>query len=200
MHPVEFIGLTAGAIGLSLSVPQLLRIRATGHTNGVSFPTWATFYLVYASWAAYGIRYGMPSQIITNVLAFTLATPLVIQLFRDRAPTLPAPVRWGTAALAATAAFLFTSTAPATLVDITLTSLCLVRLPQVITSWKNRNNPEPSNVSLATWTLSIISGLLWLTYALVLAIQPVLYITNGLNLFFSVAVLALELRRSRRPR
>jgi uncharacterized protein with PQ loop repeat len=197
MNPVEYVGMAGGAIGLSLSVPQSLRIRKTGHTDGVSFLTWAVFYLVYASWLAYGFRTSLPSQIFTNSLAFLFATPLVAWLLKDRHPHLSKTQQLTLQTLIPAGAFTTIWTAPLPIVDIILTSYCLVRLPQVVASWQNRTNIEPSNVSMTTWIMSLISSLIWLTYATLLRTEPVLYVTNSLNTLFSIAVISLELYRRR---
>ena len=48
----ELLGLLGGAIGLSVSIPQALRIRRLG-TFGVSRATWMLTYAAYCAWLGY---------------------------------------------------------------------------------------------------------------------------------------------------
>jgi uncharacterized protein with PQ loop repeat len=73
----ELVGFLAGAAGLSLSVPQYLRIRRLGHTEGVSLPSWALLYAFYWSWGIYGVRTNSISMTVTSALAVILTLSLI---------------------------------------------------------------------------------------------------------------------------
>lgn len=201
---VEYLGALAGAIGLSLSIPQTLRIRRTGHAEGVSLATWLTFYLIYASWLAFGLRFSYPSQIFTNAFALLFAIPLIVLLLRAPSaqhPWLTRPVRALILTAGPALAFTIIWVSPKPLMDAILVLFTLVRVPQVISSWRRRNDPAPSNVSITTWVFSVIAVSLWMAYSVILMTtahpQSFLLFSNGSNLITSLAILILEIRRRR---
>ena len=163
----ETLGLLGGVIGLSISVPQILKVRRLG-TQGVSATTWAIMYSSCCSWLGYGIRTDSPAQVLTNSVAMGLVGFLLISMAQRRP---------GRRARAATWAFL-----PGMLIAgvygighvseqtmrVILLSFEVTFLPQLARSfiaWR-RKTPIPA-VSNLTWSLSALSSLLWLSYAVV---------------------------------
>jgi uncharacterized protein with PQ loop repeat len=182
----ELIGAASGTLGVALILPQLIKAvrgrRDHGQVVGVSLATWALMLAMYAAWFGVSLRWESPSQTITNLLAVALTIPLVLLL---------KPARWRTpvilavlgAAIIVPAAVTFY--APTWFTTAFLAAFLTSRVFQVIASYKTWRNGHPGDVSTATWVISSVSQVGWMTYGTMTGLW--------LNIVFSLANLILNL-------
>ncbi len=201
MNPlVEVIGLIAGALSLSTSVPQIVRVVRSKSEVGVSLTSWLIFALSVASWTAFGIRYHSLSQIITNAIALVLAGFLSWMLMRTRfTGRVPAPGLFAFLVVLASsivcAIVVFVS--PDTFVNVFLNLFLISRVPQVFESIQSWRVSRLTVVSKSTYTLSIASGIIWTVYGLMIgSIAVIIY--SVVFLVLSVIILVFEALAGRR--
>ena len=201
MNPlVEVIGLVAGALSLSTSVPQIVRVVRSKSEVGVSLTSWLIFALSVASWTAFGIRYHSLSQIITNAIALVLAGFLSWMLMRTRFTSrVPAPGLFAflvvLASSIACAVIVFVS--PDVFVNVFLNLFLVSRVPQVFESIQSWRISRLTVVSKSTYTLSIASGIIWTVYGLMIgSIAVIIY--SVVFLVLSVIILVFEVLAGRR--
>lgn len=189
---LELLGLLAGALILSASLPQL-RESLAGGAQGVSIGSWGLFLACSAVWFGYGTQIGSPATIVANAAGVLTFGVLVTALLRLRGHPGTLPVVAVTACVAAlgTAALLF----PAPLVGASGVLLGFgLAVPQLIVSWRGRH--EPSQVSTASWAMILTGQSLWLLYGLLLP-DPAIILVNLVTVTTSSAVLVLAARSPR---
>lgn len=187
----EIIGLTAGLLGLAVSVPQLLKVRASGRSDGVSVVTWVVSLISYSAWFGYGLRTDSISQLFTNFVAAVLTLTLVRELLRERT------LQWVTASIGMVLVPAGLQLVPMRLLELLLTSFLLSRIPQLLASWGNWRHARISQVSIGTWVLASLGGPLWFTYALLDGRTLVMF-TSSFMFLTGAMIIALELSARRR--
>lgn len=181
----EMFGLVAGTIGVISSLPQSLKIRKSGSSAGVSRLTWSIMFISGSFWLGYGIKTHSLSQEVSNAVALILISTVLIGIFGSS-------VTKAVVLIVAFAGFVFIATAlPLTALAIVLLLFALTRIPQVITSYRRYISGGPSAVSMHTWALSTLSGLIWLIYA-VLAGRGVVELNALSGITFGIAILYFE--------
>lgn len=191
----ESIGLLGGAFGLSLAIPQTIRILRTKSHVGVSTSSWLVMTLSVISWAAYGFRLDSPSQIINNIIATGFNGVLTWILLREE---LKGRIRLaGTASVAilvvtgaACVAIVWLASEP--VVNIFLTLFLTSRMPQVASSFKSWRLGRTTVVSMTTFTLATLSGVCWVVYGILMDL-PFVAIFSAVVTLLSLLVLVLEL-------
>jgi len=158
-QPTELIGLLAGAIGLTMAIPQALRIRRLGDHTGVSTTTWLLGYSSCAAWVGYGIRTASLSQVVANFIALLLHAWLISLLLKGTKWRLPALVGIPTIII------VFAYLGPHAAVATSLLLFALTQWPQAIRSVYAAiaHTPIPA-VSTPTWLISLTAGSLWAAY------------------------------------
>lgn len=136
MNPAyEIIGFTAGAFGLSIAIPQLIRILKAKTHQGVNTITWLITLASFTTWTAYSLRYHSLSQTITNLIAYLLTIPLVYILLKQK--------QTKTTTVAILTLITITMTwvgyySPEWLMTVTLfTIVTTLQIPQILSSIKN---------------------------------------------------------------
>lgn len=190
---IELIGLLAGALILSATLPQL-REAITNGAEGVSIGSWALFLACSAVWFGYGVQIGSPATIAANaagVLAFGVLVIALLRLRGQRGAATLVAIPAAVVALAATALV-----APAPLVGAAGVLLGFgLAVPQLVVSWRGRN--EPSQVSVLSWAMVLAGQSLWLLYGLLLPDAAIIAV-NIVTLSTGSAVLALAWRSHHR--
>jgi lipid-A-disaccharide synthase-like uncharacterized protein len=87
--------------------------------------------------------------------------------------------------------------APLAIVAVLVLIGALFRAPQVLASARTFRDSRHSDVALATWVASLMSGGLWLVHGL-LRPDPLIALTATSNVVMSVAVITLEISARRR--
>lgn len=178
----EILGFLAGAFGLTIAIPQTLRIRKHG-TAGVSPATWMLTYAAYASWLGYGLATSSPSQVVTNSIALLLGGWLLLALLAQKT------WKWAYLLGIAAGAPAFIIFAPTAITSLVLLAFVTTTWPQIwraAQAW--RQHITIPGVSTLTWGLNLTSGALWFAYAL-LGERPVVATAATLNIVASLLIL-----------
>lgn len=193
MNPLyETIGFTAGAFGLSIAIPQLIKILKAKTYEGISITTWLITIASFTTWTAYSLRYHSLSQATTNLIAWLLTLPLIYILLRQKQNT-PATITIITAITAFMTWVGYYS--PEWLMTITLfTIVTTLQIPQIINSVKHYRNQQQTSVSKTTYTFIIISSTGWITYGYLTGLWQNI-ISSSISLIASLTILIIETRK-----
>jgi uncharacterized protein with PQ loop repeat len=154
------LGTFGTILGLVRAMPQLVRLLRAREAFGVSVDTAATSAVCSFSWVVYGV--------LTGQFFFSLASGLTGLIFALIAGF---ALRYGRQVKEFRVAPLwFTVLLVAGLVAgqnglglVLAISVLVANIPQVWLAYKERNLAD---LSLGTWSISTIEGLIWFTYAL----------------------------------
>jgi uncharacterized protein with PQ loop repeat len=159
--PLEYLPIVAAAFGIPQYLPQILKLRVTGDTAGVSW-SWATLTSVNnAAWFAYFMLSGYWTASLPSTAAAVLAGTVSLMLARRGALSRTAVVwivSW--AALLVIAAVgggrlgLGTLLAAASIVQVT---------PSIWTAYRTA---RPTGISQGTWALVFGELSCWLVFGL----------------------------------
>ena len=181
------------AIGVTMVVPQILRIVRHPHMPGVSPWTWAITAVACSTWLTYGVRAGSLPQIPGNVLLISGAIAIVLLV----------PAAWSRSqrALALAVAIVAVVTVSTHLspesVGFFAFGIGLVGMwPQVFETVWLRRGLGPSALSLTSNALKVGSQLCWLSFALLTADVPVV-ISALMALTTNAVISAVEVSRRR---
>ena len=160
MHLIgEICGFIGGTIGVATGIPQSLRVRKLGHTDGLELSPWILMCIGFAAWTAFGLTHNALPIWFFNALTF-LTTALVVLAIRGNKFSTYAQL-----AMIATITALVVVYAPSWLVDIVMVATTLSRIPQLIRTWINRNRVKPTAVSISSLAVALSSMLFWFGYA-----------------------------------
>jgi uncharacterized protein with PQ loop repeat len=190
------LAYTGATLGVAMVVPQIARIVRHPHLQGVSPLSWGLTALACMTWLTYGVRTANPPQIPGNVLLVSGAVMVVMLV-----PS-PTPRRRRGLALAGAAALvlLVATLVPAGWVGYLALGVGLVSAwPQVYDSVEAWRSPAASGVSIATWSIKVVSQSCWLAYAVLTGQLPVV-ISASVALTTALTLVAVESsRRMLRP-
>lgn len=79
MTPVEVLGWVAAVVGVSISVPQVVRLLRTRDVSGLSVVGWQTIISITLAWTIHGIRVEQANMVVSNLIGVGL-TVLVLAL------------------------------------------------------------------------------------------------------------------------
>ena len=167
-------------------LPQARRVRALGHSRGVSLVTWLMMTGSSAAWLGYGIRTESPSLIASTVATGFIngSVALAVAGHSTRLVTQMAVVSVGFVAVAALL--------PLWVVSPMLFAFTFSRVPQVMRSWKSRRTgAHDSAVSMGSIALGLGCLLCWEVYSILLA-SPTLIGTTTIALVTNLTVAWLE--------
>jgi uncharacterized protein with PQ loop repeat len=180
----EICGFIGGAIGVATGVPQSLRVRRLGHTDGLSLSPWILMSIQFAAWTAFGLNHNALAIWFFNALTFITTALVVIAIRGNKFST----YFLLTALAVATSALVFFGPEP--LVNVLMVVLTASRVPQLIRSWINRNSTTPTAVSVSSLVVSLTSMLFWLGFAFLTENQLVVVTTFvAIGVTFATALL-----------
>ena len=186
MFSIEIFGFIGGALGIFFGLPQALRVRRLGHGRGVSLISWLLQLGVATSWAAYGFDKNSPSLLATNMAAGIINASVVWAILGNRLRA-----TFAIATLVAVVAGLVL-TLPTGLASALLISLVFAQSPQVYKSFKNIRIGKESAVSVVAMSVSAMSGIFWIIYAVKIS-DSLLVLCNAIVLSNNIAIIALEI-------
>ncbi|MCC6500483.1 MAG: hypothetical protein IT313_09485 [Anaerolineales bacterium] len=162
MDIISILGTLGTILGLIRAMPQLIRLLRAKEAFGVSVDTAGTSAICSFGWVVYGV--------LTNQFYFSLASGLtgfifaLIALFalrfgRQIKEFKVAPIWFAVLLLA------MTIVGKNGLGVVLSISVLIANLPQLRLAYKESNLTD---LSLGTWTISTVEGLIWLTYSVLL--------------------------------
>ncbi len=190
------IGTTTGIIGASLTlwmaVPQAWSIWRDRTARGVSYATWFLFCLSFSLWIGYSTRVGNEVVLVSNIASLSTASALVVGLTRvtERGQALH---RWTLIGFATACVAIATvgRFGPLDLVGVLLVSAVFVRGPQVVRSVRTYRAAADSEVSRASWWMSLVGGACWVIHGALRPDGNIVVASSGV-VALSAAVLAFE--------
>jgi uncharacterized protein with PQ loop repeat len=160
MNVTSILGMCGTILGLFRAMPQLVRRLRAREAFGVSVDTAATSAICSFSWVVYGVLtqqfYFSLSSGLTGLI-FALITLFALRFGRQVKEFRVAPV-WFTVLLLAGIV-----SGKNGLGLVLAISVLVANIPQLWLAYKESNLTD---LSLGTWSISTIEGMIWLTYAL----------------------------------
>lgn len=186
LHAIgEISGFIGGAIGIATGLPQALRVRKLGHTDGLELSPWLLMFTMYAGWAAFGLLHNAFAIWFFNALT-VLTTALVIVAIRGNRISSYLLMAGLVSAIGSLVLF-----GPELLVNIVLLILTASRVPQLIRSWINRDRVKPTAVSISSLVVALSSMAFWMAYA-ILTENPLVVLSTSIAIATTVATALLE--------
>ena len=183
----EVCGFIGGAIGVATGIPQSLRVRKLGHTDGLELSPWILMCIGYAAWMAFGFNHNFPAIWIFNALTFITTALVVIAIRGNKTST------YVQLLLIAIATSLVVTFAPGWFVDIFMIATTFSRVPQLIRTWINRDRVKPTAVSISSLAVALSSMIFWLGFA-VFTENPLVITTTLCAMGVTLATGILESR------
>lgn len=191
---VEWLGFAGGVLGLSMSIPQIIRVISTKSYVGVSTSTWLIFTTMAAGWFAYGFNVDSISQIITNFISAAATGVLSVILLRQwmRAPlgALIVVCLW-------VGAFLLVRFSSPLVGAIFLAVGLGSRVPQLVESFVSMRRGRDTAVSRTAFALMMTSSTIWIFYG-ALADQVTVFWFSIITVSMSGLIIAFETVARRR--
>jgi uncharacterized protein with PQ loop repeat len=160
MNIASILGMFGTILGLVRAMPQLVRLLRAREAFGVSVDTAATSAICSAGWVIYGVLtdhfYFSLASGFTGLI-FALITLFALRFGRQARELKVAPLWFTVLLLAGIAA------GKNGLGLVLAISVLVANIPQVWLAYKESNLTD---LSLGTWSISAVEGLIWLTYAL----------------------------------
>jgi uncharacterized protein with PQ loop repeat len=177
MHALgEACGLAGGALGTIMGIPQVLRIRKIGHSEGVALLPWLLLCITYSAWFTYGVQLLSPALIISNLLTYIVGAFVITAIRGNKFSSY--------AIMAAISA---------------VTVLFVTTASEALVSWKNRNRNEATAISLGSLLISLTGAMLWMAYS-ILTEHPFFIVTTTLAIGLSLTTFLIEWRISARSK
>ncbi|GAA1109025.1 hypothetical protein GCM10009630_02480 [Kribbella jejuensis] len=158
---LDFLPLVAACFGIPQYLPQIVKLRRTGDTAGVSW-SWATLTSINnAAWFGYFMASGYWTASLPSTAAATLAGTLSVLLLRRGALN-----RRAIAPIATWCALLIVATVLGGRIALG-TLLAAASIVQVTPSlWTAYRTARPTGISIGTWGLVFGELSCWLTFGL----------------------------------
>jgi uncharacterized protein with PQ loop repeat len=160
MNISSILGMFGTILGLVRAMPQLVRLLRAREAFGVSVDTAATSAIVSFSWLTYGVLtdqfYFSLASGLTGLI-FALVTLFALRFGRQVKEFKVAPVWLAVILLAGVVA------GKNGLGMVLSISVLVANVPQVRLAYRESNLTD---LSLGTWLISTMEGLIWLTYSL----------------------------------
>lgn len=158
---LDLIGWTAVALGITLGLPQLVRLWRTRNVDGLSLLAWRTMLAVNIAWTVHGVRIEQVPIIVVNVFGLVTTVPILLLLARELRrrllPTLMVPIAVATVMI---------------VVDLTLGSAAYGAIATVLGIAVNLGQSvelvrasHVEGVSAATMVMNTVCQGLWLVFA-----------------------------------
>jgi uncharacterized protein with PQ loop repeat len=185
----EICGFIGGTIGIAQGLPQVIRIRRLGHSNGVVLSPWILMCFMFAAWVGFGFKTASPAIWVTNALTF-VTTSMVVFAIRGKVVSTSGLLL---AIAAGASAFVFFG--PEAIANAVLVALTGSRIPQLIKTWLNRKSVVVTAVSVPALTIAMASISFWMAYA-ILRENALVIATSCIAISVSLATAILETRIS----
>lgn len=160
MNMTSILGTFGTIMGLVRAMPQLVRLLRAQEAFGVSVDTAATSAICSFSWVAYGVLtdqfYFSLASGLTGLI-FALITLFALRFGRQVKEFKVAPIWLAVLLLAGVVA------GKNGLGLVLAISVLVANIPQLWLAYKENNLTD---LSLGTWAISTMEGLIWLTYSL----------------------------------
>lgn len=160
MNITSILGTYGTLLGLVRAMPQLVRLLRAREAFGVSVDTAAMSAICSFSWVAYGVLtaqfYFSLSSGLTGLI-FALITLFALRFGRQVKEFKVAPLWFAVLFLAGLIG------GKNGLGLVLAISVLVANLPQL---WLAYQESDLADLSLGTWAISTVEGLIWLTYAL----------------------------------
>jgi uncharacterized protein with PQ loop repeat len=188
MDITSILGMFGTILGLVRAMPQLVRLLRAQEAFGVSVDTAATSAICSFSWVAYGVltdhfyfslASGFTGLIFALIALFALRFGRQVKEFRV------APIWFTVLLLAGLVA------GQNGLGLVLAISVLVANIPQLWLACKESNLTD---LSLETWSISTIEGLVWLTYSLLRQDSPII-VSAFFQAMTSGLIVALKLAR-----
>lgn len=188
----EVFGFAAAAFGIAQGIPQARRVRALGHSRGVSLATWLMMMASSAAWLGYGIRTASPSLVVSTVATGFINAGVALAVAGS---TRSLRVRLAAVACAFVVGAVVL---PTWIVSPVLFFFTFSRIPQIVRSWKSRRTGAADTaVSMSSTMLGVACLLCWEVYSILL-MSVTLVGTTTIALATNLAVAWLEFSNRRR--
>ncbi len=152
-------GFAGGIIMIATGLPQTMRIRKLGNTEGLALSPWILMLFTFSAYTAYGLMQKSAAIWTTNALTFITTAMVVTAVkgnnFKNWMLILLGGLTWG---------YLITIV-PGIISSIILAALTANRVPQLVKSWLNRHTAMVSAVSIPSLLITLASTSCWLAYA-----------------------------------
>ncbi len=152
-------GFAGGIIMIATGLPQTLRIRKLGNTQGLALSPWILMLFTFSAYAAYGLMQNSIAIWSTNALTF-ITTALVVTAVKGNSLK-----NWLLIFVGGLAWGYLITVMPTILASIILAALTANRVPQLIRSWMNRHTAMVTAVSIPSLLITLASTLCWLAFA-----------------------------------
>ena len=191
MNITSILGTFGTILGLVRAMPQLLRLLRAREAFGVSVDTAATSAICSFSWVVYGVLtdqfYFSLSSGLTGLI-FALIALFALRFGRQVKEFKVAPVWFTVLLLAGVVA------GKNGLGLVLAVSVLVANIPQLWLAYKESNL---NALSLGTWSISTIEGMIWFTYAL-LQQDIAIIVSAFFQAMTSGLIVALKLARQAR--
>jgi uncharacterized protein with PQ loop repeat len=198
-NPIDYAPIAAAAFAIPQFLPQILKLRRTDDTAGVSW-SWATLTSINnAAWFAYFALSAYWTALVPSSSATLLAAALATMLARRGQATARTAVLVGAWAALLTAAF---AVAGRTGLGTLLTAAFVLQVTPSI--WTAYQTARPTGISQGTWILIFGELSCWATFGLHKS-NPRLIVLGFTGVAASLLMLArirrtTAIRRSTAPR
>ncbi|GAA4734705.1 PQ-loop domain-containing transporter [Phytohabitans rumicis] len=156
---LAYLPIVAAAFGIPQYLPQIIKLRSTGDTAGVSW-SWATLTSVNnAAWLGYFVLSGYWAAMLPSSAAALLAGAIAVTLARRGSATWPAAAvicGWAVLLVGAYAAFGRAG------LGALLTAASIVQVTPSL--WTAYRTTHPTGLAYGTWLLILGELSCWLTY------------------------------------
>jgi uncharacterized protein with PQ loop repeat len=155
----QIFGFAGGIIMIATGLPQTMRIRKLGNTEGLALSPWILMLFTFSAYTAYGLMQNSAAIWTTNALTFITTAMVVTAVkgnnFKNWMLILLGGLAWG---------YLITIV-PGIVASVILAALTANRVPQLVKSWLNRHTAMVSAVSIPSLLITLASTSCWLAYA-----------------------------------
>lgn len=194
MHTIgELCGFAGGTLGTVVAVPQVVRIRRLGHSDGVSLLPYLLLCITYSAWFTYGVILSSPSLVVSNIFTYVTGALVILAIRGNNLSS------YAIMAGISTVTVSFVLLSPDIVVKGLLVVLTFARLPQLFVSWKNRNRDEATAVSLGSLLIALTGASLWMGYSF-LTEHPFFILTTSIAIALSLTTFLVEWRISLRSK
>jgi uncharacterized protein with PQ loop repeat len=157
---ISVLGIAGTILGLVRALPQLFRLLKARQAHGVSVDTALTSAIVSSGWVVYALLTGQPFVILATVpsaFIFALVTIFALRYGRRISEFKFAPL-W--LLVLVLAGILAGKNGLGMFLPV---SVLVANLPQLFVAYREGNLAD---LSLGTWLLSMIDGLVWGAYGI----------------------------------
>ena len=160
-NPIDYAPIAAAAFAIPQFLPQILKLRRTDDTAGVSWPWAALTSVNNAAWFAYFVLSAYWTALVPSSSATLLAGVLATMLARRGEATARTTALIGAWAALLTAAF---AVAGRTGLGTLLTAAFVLQVTPSI--WTAYRTARPTGISQGTWILILGELSCWATFGL----------------------------------